>query len=171
MAFIDRVENIRIIQSSPKTSVFWIALLRIVIGVLFITTWYSNLQKGFFTPEGLEDFFYNVFPQSENPITWYAAFIEGVILPSRYVFGPFQMVAELLMGLALFFGVFTRLFSLGAAFFILNTFLATYGADWPWSYITIMAVLGVIFFTKAGRSISVDAYLAKRFGEPKLPLW
>lgn len=171
MSFIDRVENVGIIQSSPKTAVFWIALLRIMLGVLFITTWYSNLQKGFFTPEGLEEFFYNTFPQSENPLQWYAAFIESVILPSRYVFGPFQMVTELLMGAALFFGVFTRLFSLGAAFFILNTFLASYGQDWPWSYITIIAILGVIFFTKAGRSIGIDAYLVKRFGEPRLPLW
>jgi uncharacterized membrane protein YphA (DoxX/SURF4 family) len=171
MTLFDRVENIGIIKASPTTPVFWVALLRILMGIMFIAVWYSNLQKGFYTPDGLQDFFTNVFPQSANPLTWYAAFIDGVILPIRDVFAPFQLVTELLMGIALLIGFFSRASAVAAAFFILNTFLASFGADWPFSYINILAILGVIFFTKAGRSIGVDALLVKRFGETRLPLW
>ena len=150
----------------------WVALLRITLGLLFLTTWLSNLTKGFYTPDGLLDFFTNVFPQSNNPLGFYAAFIESVILPMRGAFAPFQLVAEFLLGLFLLIGFLTPWTSAAAAFFILNTFLATFGHDWPWSYGTILAILFVVFFTKAGRSLGVDAHLATRRNKPPLPfLW
>jgi uncharacterized membrane protein YphA (DoxX/SURF4 family) len=155
----------------PQVPLFWVALLRIMLGLLFLTTWYSNLGKGFYTPDGLQNFFENVFPQANNPLTWYAAFINNVILPIRGVFAPLQLITEGLMGLALLIGVLTPVTSVAAAFFIVNTFLATFGHDWPWSYMTILGILGVCFFTRAGRSLGVDAWLAKRIGEPAWPLW
>ena len=41
----------------PQVPLFWIVLLRIMLGVMFLTTWMSNLSKGFYTPEGLLFFF------------------------------------------------------------------------------------------------------------------
>lgn len=157
---------------TEKTSLFWVALLRIMLGILFLTTWSSNLSKGFYTPDGLLEFFENVFPQMNNPLSWYAAFIDGVILPIREFFAPFQLVTELFLGIFLLIGFLTPYTSAAAAFFITNTFLATYGHDWPWSYFTILGILGTAFFTRAGRSLGVDQWLKAKFGEPKLPfLW
>jgi uncharacterized membrane protein YphA (DoxX/SURF4 family) len=155
----------------PQTPLFWIALMRIMLGLVFLTTWASNLSKGFYTPDGLLNFFTDVFPQSENSLTWYADFINNVILPSRSIFAPFQLAAEFLMGLALLVGFLTPLTSLAAVFFLLNTFLATFGHDWPWAYFMPIGLLGVCFLVRAERSVGVDAYLHKRFGHPKLPLW
>jgi len=153
-------------------SLIWIALLRIMLGLVFLTTWASNLLKGFYSADGLLNFFTKVFPQSHNSLTWYAAFITHVILPARGVFAPFQLVAEFLMGVALLIGLFTPLTCLVAGFFIVNTFLATYGVDWPWSYLTILGILGVCFFTRGGRSLGVDAWLVEKCGEPPVPrLW
>lgn len=153
-------------QKTPSAKLHWIALLRIMIGILFLTTWSSNLSKGFYTPDGLQNFFTNIFPQSANPLVWYAGFIQGVILPIRNIFAPVQLIGELLLGLFLLFGIFTPITSAISAFFIINTFLATYGHDWPWSYITIVGILLVVFITKAGRSLGVDAWLYKRRGDP-----
>jgi uncharacterized membrane protein YphA (DoxX/SURF4 family) len=159
-------------ESKPLVSLSWIALLRILMGVLFLTTWLSNLNKGFYTPDGLLNFFTNVFPQSNNPLTWYAAFIDNVILPIRGFFAPFQLIGEFLLGLFLLMGFLTPWTSAAAAFFIINTFLATFGHDWPWSYATIEGILFVVFFTRAGRSLGVDAWLSKRRNKPILPfLW
>jgi uncharacterized membrane protein YphA (DoxX/SURF4 family) len=152
-------------QSEPKVSLSWIALLRMMMGVMFITTWLINLLNGFYTPDGLLAFFTDVYPQSENPLTWYAGFIEGVILPIRAGFAPFQLVSEFVMGLALLVGAFTPLFSLAGIFFLVNTFLASLGHDWIWSYLMPIGILAVTLFTRAGRSLGVDAYLLKRFGE------
>jgi uncharacterized membrane protein YphA (DoxX/SURF4 family) len=81
-------------------------------------------------------------------------------------------LGEFLLGLFLLFGLLTPWISVAAAFFILNTFLATFGHDWPWSYAMILGMLFVVFFTRAGRSLGLDAWLARRRGEPPLPfLW
>jgi uncharacterized membrane protein YphA (DoxX/SURF4 family) len=157
---------------NQRVPLFWVALLRIMLGLLFLTTWASNLSKGFYTPEGVIDFFENIFPQSQNPLTWYAAFIQNIILPSRSFFAPIQLVGEFLLGLFLLVGFLTPLTSVAAAFFIINTFFATYGHDWPWSYLTILSILGVVFFTRAGRSLGIDAWLLQRRGKPPFwPLW
>lgn len=160
------------INHQRRNLLFWIALLRIMLGFLFLTTWWSNFQKGFYSPDGLQTFFSSVYPQSENPLNWYAYFINSVILPSRQFFAPFQLVGEFLLGLFLLVGAFTPLWSVAAGFFILNTFLATFGQDWPWSYLMILGILGVLFLTRAGRSLGVDYWLLKERGDPPVPfLW
>jgi uncharacterized membrane protein YphA (DoxX/SURF4 family) len=163
--------DLKIIKNQPKVSMFWIVLLRIMLGLLFITQWYDNLVSGLYTPSGLEGLFNYFFEASSNPLTFYMAFVENVILPIAPFFTKIQLVTELLMGIALLIGFLTPLTSIFAAFFILNTFLASWGADWPWSYLTILSILGVLFFTRAGRSLGVDAWLADRFGETRFPLW
>ena len=165
------MNKIKIIRDQPKTSMFWIALLRIMIGLLFITQWYDNLVSGLYTPEGLEGLFNYFFSTSEMPLDFYMQFVREVILPIAPFFTKFQLVTELLMGIALLVGFLTPLASLFAAFFILNTFLASWGADWPWSYLTILTILGILFMTRAGRSLGIDAILARRRGDINFPLW
>jgi uncharacterized membrane protein YphA (DoxX/SURF4 family) len=158
--------------AKPQISLAWIALLRIMLGLVFLTTWASNMGKGFYTPDGLIHFFSGVFPQAENPLGWYAAFIRDFILPQRYFFAPFQLISEFLIGLFLLVGLLTPWTSLLAGFFIINTFLATFGHDWPWSYAMILGMLFVIFINRAGRSLGLDAWLAGRKAKPPLPyLW
>lgn len=155
----------------PQISLAWVALLRIMIGLMFLTTWGSNLSKGFYTPSGLVVFFTEVYPQSENPLGWYAGFINGVIIPARNWFAYFQLVSEFILGLGLLLGIWTRLFSLAGIFFLLNTFLATFGQDWPWAYGLPLGILGVIFFTRAGRSLGLDAKLEHYFQSLRLKFW
>lgn len=156
----------------PQSPLAWLAALRALVGLVFLTTWASNLFKGYYTPDGLQYFFTSVFPQSHNPLTWYAAFIDGVILPARSVFAPFQLIAEFVLGLALLVGTFTPVFCLAGLFFLGNVFLATFGHDWPWAYGLPMGVLTVCGLARAGRVLGFDGYWLRRFGEPRLPfLW
>jgi len=77
----------------PQVSLRWVALLRILLGVMFITTWFSNFSKGFYTPQGLVVFFTQVFPQSENPLAWYAHPINqfvGWVLYPQHLFSYFR---------------------------------------------------------------------------------
>ena len=53
-------------KAEKRISLSWIAFLRIMLGVLFLTTWGSNMSKGFYTPEGLHYFFTDVFPQKRQ---------------------------------------------------------------------------------------------------------
>ena len=165
------MENL-LATKTQRVPLVWISLLRLLLGILFLTTWSSNLTKGFYTPDGLVDFFTNVFPQSENPLAWYAAFINGIILPIRGFFAPFQLVTEFLIGVFLVLGFLTPLTSFAGIIFIINTFLATFGHDWPWSYGMMLVILFVVLVTKAWRSIGIDNLLYDRRGEPRIPfLW
>jgi thiosulfate dehydrogenase (quinone) large subunit len=155
----------RFSTAPPLVSLNWLALLRALVGLVILTSWLSNLLKGYYTPDGLVYFFTSVFPQSENPLGWYAAFINQVILPVRAVFAPFQLVGEFILGFALLVGLFTRFFSLVGIFFLLNTFLATFGHDWPWAYFMPITILGVVYLTRAGRALGLDQYICRRFGE------
>ena len=150
---------------------FWIALLRIMIGLIFLTVTYSNAENGYYTAEGLQRFFTEVFPQSENPLGFYAAFVNNVILPVAGPFSAFQAIIEPLMGLAFVLGLFTPLAVVAGIFFILNTFLATFGQDWPWSYIMMGAIMFAVAVTQSGRTLGVDGWLARRFGADKWYLW
>jgi len=161
----------RLFNSAPRVSLTWISLLRILLGLVFLTTWSVNLLNGYYAPDGLLRFFTEVYPQADNPLAFYAAFINNVILPMRDIFAPFQLVSEFLLGFGLLVGAFTPFFSLAGIFFLLNTFLASLGHDWPWSYWMPIAMLAVTFFTHAGRALGVDAYLLKRFGEHGWLLW
>ncbi|MFO7624462.1 MAG: DoxX family membrane protein [Anaerolineales bacterium] len=149
----------------------WMATLRIMVGIMFLSTWGVNILKGFYTPDGLRLFFTEIYPQSENPLAFYAAFIDNVILPIRNVFAPFQLVSEGVLGLALLSGAFTPFFSLAGIFFLVNTFLASLGHDWPWSYLLPIGILAATYFTRAGRVWGVDALLLKRFGERGRFFW
>ena len=73
--------NTDINTTQPQVSLKWIAGLRIVIGLVFLSTWLFNFLDGFYTPDGLLKFFTEIFPQSENSLSWYAAFINNIILP------------------------------------------------------------------------------------------
>ena len=148
-----------------KDGLFWIAILRIIVGAMFLTTWLNNVFEGLYTPEGLLSFFTTDFPQAGNPLEFYAGFINHFILPIRTVFAPFQFVTEFLLGAALIAGFLTPLASLAGIFFLLNTFLATFGHDWPWAYFLPISILAVTFLARAGRRFGLDAILLRRFGE------
>lgn len=158
-------------NAQNTTSLSWVALLRIVVGLMFLSTWAINLFRGYYTSDGLARFFLELYPPTENPLAFYGSFINNVILPVRGVFAPFQLVAEGVMAVALLLGLFTPFFSLAGIFFLLNTFLATLGHDWPWAYFVPMAILAVTAFTHAGRALGVDAYLLKRYGDRFWFLW
>ena len=81
-------------------------------------------------------------------------------------------MVEFLIGLFLLLGLLTPLASAAGIFFILNTFLATFGHDWPWSYGMLLAILAVALVTRSGRSLGIDNLLFQRRGEPRVPfLW
>lgn len=149
---------------APQTSTFYVALLRILLGVLFLVTWAENLDKDLYTPDGLQGFLeYSL--DAGSPPAWYESFIRDVIIPIRDVFAPFQLITELALGLFLLVGLLTRPVAIGGFFFVLNTYLISIGnpSEWEWSYFTIMGALAVVALSGAGQAIGVDQFLKDRY--------
>jgi uncharacterized membrane protein YphA (DoxX/SURF4 family) len=154
-----------------EVSLSWIALLRIMMGLVFLTTWFNNLNKGLYGDGFLP--FIQVWADGTE-FSWYADFLYNVVIPNIEILRVVQLVTEgLIMGVFLLIGLFTPLSAAITWFFVVNLFLASFGTgEWPWTYIIMGVILAVIAATRAGRSFGVDAWLVKKWGEPPIPyLW
>lgn len=152
-----------------------VALLRITLGLIILVTWYDNLRGGLYTADGLTGFFNWLF-DAENgngsSLLFFKSFLDSFIVPVAGPFGMIQLVAELLMGLALVLGLFTRLFSLAAMFFFINLFLSYFGGhEWIWTYVLLFMSALTIFIGAAGRKWGIDQILWRSRGEPQIPLF
>jgi uncharacterized membrane protein YphA (DoxX/SURF4 family) len=148
----------------------WIVILRIMMGLVFLTTWVSNLNKGLYG-DGFEPFIQEWADGTD--FRWYADFLNNVIIPNVEILRVVQVVAEgLIMGLFLLLGLFTPLSAVVAWFFVVNLFLASFGTgEWPWTYVMMGVMLFIIGLTRAGRSLGLDAWLLEKRGEPQWPIY
>jgi uncharacterized membrane protein YphA (DoxX/SURF4 family) len=147
-----------------------LAALRILLGIILLYTWVDNLGKGFYTPAGMREFILSL--ALDHPIVPVRALLEGVAAGAA-LFAPFQMAAELMLGLMLLVGAFTRLAGWGAAFFFLNLLLAYLNpalGEWIWTYVMLIALAVVSAVSSAGRTWGLDGLLLRRFGAPRLPI-
>ena len=153
-----------------EVSLNWIALLRVMMGLVFLTTWLSNLSKGLYG-EGYLPFIQSWADGTE--FRWYADFLYNVVIPNSEILRVVQIVTEgLFMGLFLTIGLLTPLSAAISWLFAVNLFLASFGTgEWPWTYIMMGVMLAIIGLTRAGRSFGVDAWLFRKWGEPRLPVY
>lgn len=152
-----------------------LAILRVTLGVIILVTWLDNLQKGLYTAAGLRDFLNWLFDPNGNAssLTFYKAILDVTVIPAAGLFGVFQLVGELLMGLGLLSGTLTRFFSLAALLFFGNLFLSYFGGnEWIWTYVLLFMSSLTLFLSYAGRVYGVDQRLVEQRGEPPYPvLW
>jgi thiosulfate dehydrogenase [quinone] large subunit len=88
--------------------------------------------------------------------------VNNVVLPHFYVFAPIVYAAEVLTGVSLMLGLFTRLFAVIGALQILNLWLGLYNApgEWPWTYFFLLVLQFVFAVHCYGRSLGLDALLS-----------
>ena len=144
-----------------------IALLRITLGVILLVTWWENMQKGLYQADGFAGFINWL--ADGHPLAFYRAFLVNVVAANASVFGTFQLVTELAMGLALLVGLFTPLAGLGATFFFFNLFVAFLNqntGEWIWAYVLLVVAALVVALTRSGRALGIDHRLARDRGKP-----
>jgi uncharacterized membrane protein YphA (DoxX/SURF4 family) len=152
-----------------------VALLRITVGVIILATWYGNLRDGLYTADGLTGFFNWLF-DAENgngsSLLVYKQYLDMAVGPVAGPFATFQMIAELVMGVALLLGFFTRLFGLAAMFFFTNLFLSYFGGhEWIWTYVLLFMAALTITIGAAGRKWGIDSRLYRTHGDPQIPFF
>ena len=147
------------------------ACLRVVMGVIFLSVWSFNLSKGYYSPSGWAHFVQHY--ADTTKVSAYAHLLNSVMIPHANVFAYGQFSIELVVfGLFIVLGVFTPVSALLAALFQLNLLVATSGTtDWPGTYIIMAALLLAVSLSQAGRTLGVDAFLARRNPHPRLPVY
>ncbi len=126
---------------------------------------------GLYTADGLTGFFNWLF-DAENgngsSLLFVKSYLDMFIVPVAGPFALFQMIAELVMGLALLLGFFTRLFSLAAIFFFGNILLTYFGGhEWIWTYVLLIMSALTLLIGAAGRKWGIDRFFEERWGDPQ----
>ena len=107
-------------------------------------------------------------------MTWYGDFILDVVAPNAALFAYGQLGLELVvMGVFLLVGFLTPISALVAAGFSVNLLLASWGVpgEWQGTYVMMIAILLAVAIGQAGRTLGVDARLARKNPKPRLPVY
>lgn len=145
-----------------------VALLRITLGVIIVATWFGNVRDDLYSSDefaGLLEWLGS--PEgNDGSLGFVHSILDAVVVPAAGFFGPLQLVVELVIGLALVVGVFSRLFSLLAAGFFMTLFLAYFGGEeWIWTYVLLFMASVTVYLDFGGRRLGVDEMLHRTRGD------
>jgi thiosulfate dehydrogenase [quinone] large subunit len=96
----------------------------------------------------------------------YKSFLETIVVPNFYLFGWLLFIAEVLIGLSLLLGLFTRAGAIMATIQALNLLISQ--ASTPeglWIYLAILLANLIVLLTPTNRQLSLDRVLAPTFAE------
>lgn len=173
--FLDIKEKRSILggHASKRSHTFWLAILRIYVGIMWFTEAYAKIQEGWLKEIKIPMFMADAAssaslaegataapaavtapPILSAPPAFFSSFM-GLLKPLGMQFQIMVVVAELCIGLALIAGLFTFLASAASVFFCLNFILsAMFGWDKVWFIFAGIACMG-----GAGRALGLDYYV------------
>ncbi len=161
-----RSQSGRSIASNFKQPTYlgYLALLRILVGVLFLLVAWPKVSGRFLNGDVLPRQLLNGI--QKDPLAWHRAFIEGVVIPHGHLFSYLSAFGEISIALSLVVGCLVRISSLFGALYNFNImFSVAYAAGGGTvNYNRVLILLHLIFVSaSAGRSLGIDGLLKRRF--------
>jgi thiosulfate dehydrogenase (quinone) large subunit len=151
--------------NSITAPVWPLALCRMAIGVLWLSALIWKLPPNFIPLEGLRSLREWMELEVQYPILpIYGQFVQSIVLPNFTLFAWATFIVELLIGLGLLLGAFTRAAAVLGLLMGLNLMIGLVEVpnEWAWSYIMLIMFLLVFIFTAPGRVWGVDGWRAGR---------
>ncbi|HEY8257574.1 MAG TPA: TQO small subunit DoxD [Gemmatimonadales bacterium] len=158
----------------------WLAFVRIIIGLYFakamVTKMTVVLAGGVLPVPAVQDRWLSVMPTivakqaAGNPIAFYKHFLEETVLTHSDLYAHLTAWGEVVAGVGLTLGLLTGVSSLVGMMLVINYGLAT---QWmspgqQGFHLVLFTLMVAFFFTRAGRTWGLDAWLAS--AKPKSPL-
>lgn len=156
-------------HSSPNQSSAGcgLAVVRITIGVMFVSVFFENLGKGLYTPGGYAGLIHYYIQHSKSPEVWKA--VMAFAANHAAMAAPMQALTEISLGILLVLGLLTRPAATVAFLFLGSLWISELGTSWIWELlVSVLACLGLAI-GRAGRTCGIDAMLARRW--PNSPWW
>ncbi len=144
-----------------------LALLRVMLGVMFVWVFFENLGKGFYSPSGYNGLISNYIRNGHAPAAWKS--VMSFMAAHASMAAPMQAVTEITFGVLLLLGLLTRPVALAAFVFLTSLWISEWGTAWIWELLVPMIVALLLALGAAGRRWGIDAALARKY--PRLPLW
>jgi uncharacterized membrane protein YphA (DoxX/SURF4 family) len=145
--------------------------LRITLGMLFLTVWGSNLDKGLYGADQYATLIRSYVDEGDAPGVWKD--LMGAIADGAAVFSKLQLVTELALGVLLTLGLFTRIAAVVAWAFLTSLWISELGVpnEWTWSLVfPALAAFAVAWLPEA-RAYSLDERVLGRPPLDRLPAW
>jgi hypothetical protein len=109
------------------------------------------------------------FRASITPMSQYAAFdffkwiVDNIFLHILPVLGPLVFLTEMLLAASYILGFLVRPFGVYGMLYTLPLWLGLYRQpeEWPWLYVFLIFVQGFFVVTNAGKSLGLDALVAR----------
>lgn len=137
-----------------------LALVRLIVGAMFVSVFFENLGKGAYTPAGYAGVINFYIKNSHSPAVW--KWVLGFMAGHAAMAGPMQAVMEISVGILLVIGLLTRPVALVAFLFLGSLWVTELGTSWIWELLVpVVASLGLVV-GRAGRAWGVDAALGRR---------
>ena len=140
-----------------------LAILRLMLGAMFVWVFFENLGKGLYTPAGYASLIRYYIEKGSAPLAWKA--VMGFMAGHAAIVAPLQATAELGFGVLLVLGLASRAVALAAFGFLTSLWVSA----WIWELLVPMVVAACLALGTPGRRLGVDAALARRY--PDIPLW
>lgn len=158
---LSREESTQDVALAPVTlgeqSLFVLAIVRIFVGLLWFQQLFWKLPPSFAGLRGYLD--------REAKFTFlpgYAYIIQHVFIPNFILLAALVWLAEFVVSLCLFFGVFSRFGGLLSTILALQLYIGLSNSEWYWTYGTIVLLGAVFAVIPSGRRLGVDEWLAPR---------
>jgi uncharacterized membrane protein YphA (DoxX/SURF4 family) len=152
---------------APTQAANGLALVRLTIGAMLVWVFFENLGKGLYTPGGYAGLINYYLQKGHSPAAWKA--VEALVASHAALAAPGQALTEILLGVLLVIGLFTRPVAFIAFLYLGSLWVSEWGTSWIWELLVpVLASLGLVL-GRAGRAWGVDAWLAKRW--PSSPWW
>ena len=168
-------QNPRPVTVSTSRPAEWLAVLRIVVGLYFVKSLVTKMSVvllgGILPFPAVSDRWIAVMPKivakqaSENPLSFYKNFLEGVVLPHSNLFAHLTAWGETVTGIGLTLGLLTGVASMVGLFLVINYGLAT---QWmspgqQGFHLILFFLMLAFFFARAGKTWGLDGWLAQRW--------
>jgi thiosulfate dehydrogenase (quinone) large subunit len=154
------------LDSNFKQSTYlgYIALVRILVGVLFLLVAWPKITGRFLNGQTLPQQLLNGI--QKDPLAWHRTFIQSFVIPHGHLFSYLSAFGEIAIGISLVVGCLVRISSLFGALYNFNIlFSVAYAAGGGTvNYNRVLVLLHLIFVSSsAGRALGIDGLLKRRF--------
>jgi uncharacterized membrane protein YphA (DoxX/SURF4 family) len=155
-----QVQNATISSAGRPAAANGLALVRLIVGAMFVSVFFENLGKGAYTPAGYAGVINYYIKMGHSPAAW--KLVLGFMASHATMVAPIQAATEISLGILLVIGLFTRPAALVAFLFLASLWVSELGTSWIWELLVpVVASLGLAV-GRAGRAWGVDAMLARR---------
>src|SRR5215468_7817599 len=137
-----------------------LAVVRVIIGAMFVSVFFENLGKGLYTQAGYAGLIGYYIKNSHCPAIWKS--VMALAQSRAAMAAPMQGVTEITLGVLLVLGLFARPAAFVAFLFLGSLWISELGTAWIWELLVpVLASLGLAI-GRAGRRWGADAWLARK---------